>query len=54
MTPSVPPKMSLGWQNMNTGLDALCTAEKEFVSMKNQNWTRCPRFRPKRARERKT
>jgi hypothetical protein len=30
LTPSVPPKMSLGAQNMKMGHDVLGTAEKDF------------------------
>jgi hypothetical protein len=52
--PSVPPKMSWEEQNMKTGLYALGTAEKESGSAKHENWTRHPRFRPKRVRQWKT
>jgi hypothetical protein len=44
---SVPPKMSLGAQNMKTGPDALCTAENESRSVKHENRTRRPRYRRK-------
>jgi hypothetical protein len=47
-TPSVPPKMSSGAQNMKTGLDALDTAENESGSAKHQNGTQYPlAVRPK-------
>jgi hypothetical protein len=34
LTPSVPPKMSTGSQNMKTGPDALATTENMFGSTK--------------------
>jgi hypothetical protein len=45
--------MSLGAQNMKTGLDALGTAEKQFERAKYENGTRRQPFHLKRVRERK-
>jgi hypothetical protein len=53
-TPPVPPKMSLGAQNMKKGQDALGTAGNESGSAKHENGTRRPRYRRKRVREHKT
>jgi hypothetical protein len=53
-TPSVPPKMSPGAQNMKKGPDALDTAENESGSAKDENGTRRPRYRRKRFPTRKT
>jgi hypothetical protein len=39
---------------VKTVLDALDTAPNEFESVKHENWTRQPRYRPKRVREHKT
>jgi hypothetical protein len=39
---------------MKTGPDALGTAENKSRSGKLENGTRCPRYRRKRVRERKT
>jgi ferredoxin len=50
-TLSVPPKTSLGAQNMKTGPDALGTAENEYGSTKHENGTRRTRHRRKRVRE---
>jgi hypothetical protein len=38
-TPSVPPKMSPGTQNLKMGLDTLGTAENEFGRPKHENDT---------------
>jgi hypothetical protein len=46
-TPSVPPKMSPGGQNMKTGPDALGTVENESRRAKQENGTRRPRYRRK-------
>jgi hypothetical protein len=51
---SVPPKTSLGGQNMKTGLDALGTAENDYESVKHERWTRRLRFRRKWVRGQKT
>jgi hypothetical protein len=53
-TPSVPPKMIPGAQNMKTEPDAIGTAENESGSAKHENGTRGPRYRRKRVRARKT
>jgi hypothetical protein len=53
-TPSVPPKMSLGTQNMKTGPDALGTVENESGHTKHENETRRPRYCLKWVRKRKT
>jgi hypothetical protein len=53
-TPSVPPKMSQGAQNMKKGPNALATVENESGSAKHENGTRRPRYRRKQVRERKT
>jgi hypothetical protein len=53
-TPSVPPKMSQGKQNMNTGQDTLGTAEDVSGNVKHKNGTRRPLPRQKHVRERKT
>jgi hypothetical protein len=39
--------MSRGTQNMKKGPDALDTVENESESAKNENGTRCPRYRQK-------
>jgi hypothetical protein len=52
-TPSVPPKMSPGAQNIKTGPDALATAENESGRAKHENGTRRPPYRRKRVRARK-
>jgi hypothetical protein len=54
MTPSKPPKMSPGAQNMKTGPDALGTAENVSGSAKYEKGIWCPRYRWKWIRERKT
>jgi hypothetical protein len=54
LTPSVPSKTSLGAQNMKTGLDALGNVENESWRAKHENGTRCPRYRRKCVRARKT
>jgi hypothetical protein len=54
LTPSVPPKMSQGAQNMKTGHDALGTAEDESGRAKYENGTRLPQNRRNRVRARKT
>jgi hypothetical protein len=46
-TPSVPPKMSPGAQNMKTGPDALSTNENGSRSAKHKNETRRRRYRQK-------
>jgi hypothetical protein len=38
-SPSLPPKMSQGAQNMKTRTDALVTAENEFGHVKHENGT---------------
>jgi hypothetical protein len=53
-TPSEEPKMSPGAQRMETGLDALRTAENDYGYAKHGNGTRHPRYRRKCVRERKT
>jgi hypothetical protein len=53
-TPSVLMKMSQGAQNMNTGPDALYTAENESGRAKHEIGSRRPRYCQKRIRERKT
>jgi hypothetical protein len=53
-TPSLPPKMSPGPQNMKTGADTLGIIENESGSAKHENGTRSSRYRRKRVRERKT
>jgi hypothetical protein len=50
----VPPKTSIGTQNMKTGPDALGNDENESGSAKHENGTRHPPYRQKRVRERKT
>jgi hypothetical protein len=52
-TSSIPPKTSLGAQNVKTGPDALGNAENVSGSAKRENGTRCPRQRRKLVRERK-
>jgi hypothetical protein len=42
-TPSVPPKMSLGAQNLKTRPDAHSTAENESGRAKHENGSRRPR-----------
>jgi hypothetical protein len=46
-TPSVPPKMSQGVQNVKTGLDAHGTAENESGTAKHENGTERPPYRRK-------
>jgi hypothetical protein len=53
-TPSFPPKMCSGAQNMKRGPVALGTTENESGSAKHENRTRRPRYRRKQARSRKT
>jgi hypothetical protein len=53
-TPSVPPKMSPGAQNMKTGIEALGTAEKEFGGAKHEKVTRRSWHHRKWVREHKT
>jgi hypothetical protein len=53
-TPSVPPKISPGAQNMQTGPDALLTAKNESVWAKYENGARRIRHRRKGVRENKT
>jgi hypothetical protein len=53
-TPTVPPKMSPGAQNMKTGPCALGTAENESGCAKHENWTRRPLYSRIRFRELKT
>jgi hypothetical protein len=53
-TPSVPPKMDPGAQNMKTTPDALGTTQDEYGSAKHENWTWRPRYSSKRVWERKT
>jgi hypothetical protein len=52
-TPSVPPKMSLGAQNMTTGPDAHGTPKNMSGSGKHEKGTRRPRYPQKHVRERK-
>jgi hypothetical protein len=49
-TPSVPPKMCHGVQNMKTGHDALGNAENESGRAKHENVRRRLRYRRKRVR----
>jgi hypothetical protein len=51
---AVTPKMSPGTQNLKTGPDDLGTAENDSSSAKHENGARCPPYRRKRVRERKT
>jgi hypothetical protein len=53
LTPSVPPKKSMGAQSMKTRPDAFSTAENESGRAKHENGTRRPRYRRKLVRERK-
>jgi hypothetical protein len=53
-TPSVPPKMSPGAQNMKMGYDALGSTENKSGSAKHENGTQHTRHRRKQFRERKT
>jgi hypothetical protein len=53
-TPSVPPQMSSGAQDMKMGHNALGTAENESAIAKHKNGTRHLRYSLKRVRERKT
>jgi hypothetical protein len=46
-TPSVPPKMSPGAQNMKTGSDPIGTTEKQSGRAKHENGSRRPRYRRK-------
>jgi RNase H-fold protein (predicted Holliday junction resolvase) len=52
--PSVPLKTSLGVQNMISRPDAHGTAQNVPGMEKHENGTRCPWYRRKRVRERKT
>jgi hypothetical protein len=52
--PSVPLKTSSGTQHMNTGPDALNSAESEYGSGKHENGIGHPHYRRKRVRTRKT
>jgi hypothetical protein len=53
-TPSVPPKMFSGAQNMKTVTDALSIAKNVSGSAKLENGTRRRRYRRKCVWERKT
>jgi hypothetical protein len=53
-TPSAPPKMSPGAQNLKTTPDALGTVENKFARAKRENGTRRTRHHRERVRERKT
>jgi hypothetical protein len=53
-TPSEPPKMRPGAQNMKTGSDALRTVKNVFGSANHRNGTRRRRYHRKLVRERKT
>jgi hypothetical protein len=44
-TPSVPPKISPGVQNKESGSVALDIAQNESGSAKHENWTRRPLYR---------
>jgi hypothetical protein len=52
-TPSIPPKMSSGEQNVKMGPDALDTAENESGGAKHEIETRRPPYHHKRALEHK-
>jgi hypothetical protein len=54
LVPTVSLKMSPKAQIIKTRSGALGTAANESGSPKHENWTRRPRNRPKRVRERKT
>jgi hypothetical protein len=54
MTPSVPPKTSLGAQYMKTGHDTLATFENEFGHAKYEKGTWRPQYGRKGVQERKT
>jgi hypothetical protein len=43
-TPSVPPKTSMGVQNIKTGLDALGTTENESENKKYENEIGHPKY----------
>jgi hypothetical protein len=52
-TPSVPPTMTPGAQNMKTGHDALGTAENESGRANHENGSRRPRNRQNESRSAK-